>query len=88
MRAFGALVIFSAFVVAGVFIAIYWTAYQAKRLSSQQGRNEIKAEVKDTITFIAKDKDFHKSFHKEFRGTYIVVGLVVVALIGSALGLG
>lgn len=88
MRALGAMVIISGFVIAGVFFSIFWVGYQAKRLSTKKGRQEVKWEVNDAVTFIAKDKDFHKSLHKEFRGTYIVVGLVVVALIASALGLG
>ena len=84
----GAILIVLGFVVAWVFYAIYWTGYQAKRLASKQGRQEIKAEFADTTNFIVNDKDFHKALSKEFRGTYIVLGLVVIALVASALGLG
>jgi cytoskeletal protein RodZ len=88
MRLFGAIVIVTGFALWWIFVAVYWTGYQAKRLSNKQGRQEIKTEVTETVSFIAKDKDFHKSLNKEFRGLYIVIGLVVVALIASALGLG
>lgn len=88
MRALGVIVIISGFIVAWVFYAVYWTGYQAKRLATKQGREEIKAEVSNTANFVAKDKDFHKALNKEFRGTYIVLGLVALALIASALGLG
>lgn len=88
MRATGAILIIFGLIVASVFVAIYWTGYQAKRLASKQGRQEIKAEITETANFIAKDKDFHKAINKEFRGTYIVLGLVIVAIIASALGLG
>ena len=87
MRALGAMVIFIAFVMVWIAFAIYWTGYQAKRLASKQGRAEIKREVTDATTFIIKDKDFHKELNKEFRGTYIVLGLVVVVFIAYALGL-
>lgn len=88
MRALGAMVILSGFVIAGVFIVVYWIGYQTKRLSSKQGRQAIKGEVTDAVTFMKTDKNFRENIHKEFRGTYIVVGLVIVALIASALGLG
>jgi len=88
MRAAGAIVIFSGFVVAGAFFVIYWSGYQAKRVTNKQGRQEIKTEVSQAAHFIATDKDFHKEIHKEFKGTYIVFGLVALALIASALGLG
>jgi hypothetical protein len=88
MRAVGAMVIFSGFVVAGAFFVIYWIGYQAKRVTNKQGRQEIKTEVSQAAHFIATDKDFHKEVHKEFKGTYIVFGLVALALIASALGLG
>ncbi len=82
------LIIVSAVVLSWIAIGIYWTGYQAKRLTNKQGRAEIKREVSDATTFIVKDKDFHRAINKEFRGTYILVGLVAVALIASALGLG
>ena len=82
------MVIIAGFFIAGVFYVIYWTGYQAKRLSSKEGRQEIKTEVSEAVTFVTTDKDFKEGFHKEFRGTYIVIGLVVVAFIASALGLG
>ena len=82
------LIIVSAVVLSWIAIGIYWTGYQAKRLTNKQGRAEIKREVSDATSFIVKDKDFHKAINKEFRGTYILVGLVAVALIASALGLG
>lgn len=88
MRAFGAVVIVLGFVAFSVCVAIYWTGYQAKRLASKQGRQEIKAEIIETANFVAKDKDFRKEVNEGSRGTYIVVGLVVIALIASALGLG
>lgn len=88
MRAMGAILIIFGFIVAWVFYAIYWTGYVAKRLASKQGRKEIKVAVTDTANFIAKDKYFHNEINKAFRGTYIVLGLVVIALIASALGLG
>jgi hypothetical protein len=88
MRAVGAMVIFSGFVVAGAFFVIYWIGYQAKRVTNKQGRQEIKTEVSQAAHFIATDKDFHKEVHKEFKGTYIVLGLVALALIASALGIG
>ena len=88
MRAMGAILIVFGFIVVWAFYAVYWTGYQAKRLASKQGRQEIKAEITDTTNFIANDKDFHKALSKEFRGTYIVLGLVVIALVASALGLG
>lgn len=88
MRAFGAVVIVLGFVAFSVCVAIYWTGYQAKRLASKQGRQEIKAEITETTKFVVKDKDFHKAVNEGFRGTYIVLGLVVIALIASALGLG
>lgn len=88
MRAIGAMAIVSFFVVVWVVYAVIWTGYQAKRVSSKQGRAEIAKEVSDATTFIVKDKDFHKEINKEFRGLYIVLGLVVLALIGTALGLG
>ncbi len=88
MRAFGAVVIVLGFVAFSVCVAIYWTGYQAKRLASKQGRQEIKAEIIETANFVAKDKDFRQEVNEGFRGTYIVLGLVVIALIATALGLG
>jgi hypothetical protein len=88
MRAIGVMVIVAGFVVAWAIMAILYVGLFAKKASSQQGRQEIKRDVTDTVTFIAKDKDFHKEINKEFRGLYIVIGLVVFALIGTALGLG
>ena len=49
---------------------------------------EIKAEVTEFSSFVVKDKDFQKSLNEEFKGTYIVFGLVAIALIATALGLG
>jgi hypothetical protein len=88
MRAIGVMVIVAGFVVAWAIMAILYVGIFAKKASSKQGRQEIKRDVTDTVTFIAKDKDFHKEINKEFRGLYIVIGLVVFALIGTALGLG
>ena len=88
MRAVGAMVIVSGFIVAGAFFVIYWIGYQAKRVTSKQGRQEIKTEVTQAAHFIATDKDFHKEIHREFKGTYIVFGLIALALIASTLGLG
>ena len=87
MRAIGAIVIVGGFILVWAFFAIYWTAYQAKRLASKQGRQEIKAEITDTVTFIAKDKDFHQAFNKEFRGTYILFGVLLLLIVASALGI-
>jgi Tfp pilus assembly protein PilO len=88
MRSLGVVVIVSGFIVVWIAYAVYLTGYQAKRLASKQGRQEIKDEVTDTVTFMKNDKYFHKELNRELRGTYIVVGIVVVALIGTALGLG
>jgi len=88
MRLIGAMVIGSVVIIGFVFVGIYWTGYQAKRLTSKEGRKEIKAEVTEFSSFVAKDKDFHKAVNKEFKGTYIVFGLVAIALIATALGLG
>jgi hypothetical protein len=88
MRAIGAMIILSVGVIAYVLMAVVWTGYQAKRLTSKEGRKEVKAEVTEFSTFVAKDKDFHKAINKEFKGTYIVFGLVALALIATALGLG
>ena len=88
MRAIGAMIILSVGVIAYVLMAVVWTGYQAKRLTSKEGRKEVKAEVTEFSTFVGKDKDFHKAINKEFKGTYIVFGLVALALIATALGLG
>jgi hypothetical protein len=88
MRAAGVMVIVAGFIVAWAIMAILYVGFFAKKVSSKQGRQEIKRDVTDTVTFIAKDKDFHKEINKEFRGLYIVIGLVIFALIGTALGLG
>jgi hypothetical protein len=88
MRALGAMVIITGFVIFGVYVVVYWTGYQAKRLASKQGRKEIKREVSDAVTFMKTDKYFRENIHKELRGTYIVLGIVAIALIGTALGLG
>lgn len=69
-------------------MGVYWTGYQAKRLASKDGQKEMKAEVTEFSRYVRKDKDFHKAINEEFKGTYIVVGLVVIALIATALGLG
>jgi hypothetical protein len=87
MRAIGAMVIISGFAVAGVFFVVYWIGYQAKRVASRTGREEIKTEFVQFTNFVAKDKDFHKEMNREFKGTYIILGLVAVVLIASALGL-
>ena len=87
MRALGVIVIVGGFILVWAFFAIYWTAYQAKRLASKQGRQEIKAEITDTVTFIAKDKDFHQAFNKEFRGTYIMIGILLLIFLAYALGI-
>jgi len=87
MRALGAMVIIIGFVCVWAFYVLFWVGYQTKRLSSKQGRKEIKDEVTDTITFIAKDKDFHKAFNQEFRWHYILFALIIISLIGTALGL-
>ena len=87
MRALGVIVIVGGFILAWAFFAIYWTVYQAKGLASKQGRQEMKAEITDTVTFIAKDKDFHQAFNKEFRGTYIVIGILLLIFLAYALGI-
>jgi hypothetical protein len=87
MRALGVIVIVGGFILVWAFFAVYWTAYQAKRLASKQGRQEMKAEITDTVTFIAKDKDFHQALNKEFRGTYILFGVLLLAILASALGI-
>jgi len=88
MRLVGAMVIGSVVIIGFVLMGIIWTGYQAKRLASKKGRKEIRNELSEFSSFVVKDKDFHKELNREFRGTYIVIGLVVVALIGTALGLG
>lgn len=88
MRAAGVMVIVAGFIVAWAIMAILYVAFFAKKVSSKQGRQEIKTDLSDAVTFIARDKDFHKDIHKEFRGLYILIGLIVIALIGTALGLG
>jgi hypothetical protein len=87
MRAFGVIVIVSGVVIYWVYMAIGVTAIKAKQASTKQGRQEIKDEITDTVTFIKNDKYFHQEFNREFRGTYIVLGLVLIAFIGYALGL-
>ena len=87
MRALGAMVIIAGFVCVWAFYALFWVGYQAKRLSNKQGRKEIKDEVTDNITFLAKDKDFHKAFKQEFRWHYILFALIIISLIGTAFGL-
>jgi hypothetical protein len=47
----------------------------------------MKAEITDTVTFIAKDKDFHQEFNKEFRGTYIMIGILLLIFLAYALGI-
>ena len=88
MRLVGAMVIGSVVIIGFVLMGVIWTGYQAKRLASEKGRKEIRNELSEFSSFVVKDKDFHKELNREFRGTYIVIGLVVVALIGAALGLG
>jgi hypothetical protein len=88
MRLVGAMVIGSVVIIGFVLMGVIWTGYQAKRLASEKGRKEIRNELSEFSSFVVKDKDFHKELNREFRGTYIVIGLVVVALIGTALGLG
>ena len=82
------MVIVAGFVVAWSIMAILYVGFLGKKASSKQGRQEIKTDVTEAVTFIVKDKDFHKEVHKEFRGLYIVLGLIAFALIGTALGLG
>ena len=88
MRALGVVVIVSGVVIYWVYMAIGVTALKAKQASTKQGRQEIKDEITDTVTFIKNDKYFHQEFNREFRGAYILFGLLVIALIGTALGLG
>jgi hypothetical protein len=47
----------------------------------------MKAEITDAVTFIAKDKDFHQAFNKEFRGTYIMIGILLLIFLAYALGI-
>jgi hypothetical protein len=82
------MVIGSVVIIGFVLMGIIWTGYQAKRLASKKGRKEIRSELSEFSSFVVNDKGFHKELNREFRGTYIVIGLVVVALIGTALGLG
>lgn len=88
MRALGVIVIVSGLVIYGLYMAIGVTALKAKQASTKQGRQEIKDEITDTVTFIKNDKYFHQEFNRAFRGTYILVGLLVFALIATALGFG
>jgi hypothetical protein len=80
--------ILTAFLVYWIPASIYIAGQKAKQLRSRQGRQEIKNEVTDAVHFMATDSYFRQEFHREFRGTYIAIGLVFVALLGSALGLG
>jgi hypothetical protein len=80
--------ILTAFLIYWIPASIYIASKKAKQLSSKQGRQEIKNEVIGAAQFMATDKYFRQEFHREFRGTYIVIGLVFIALIGTALGLG
>jgi hypothetical protein len=88
MRALGVIVIVSGFIIYCIYAAFYITAQKAKQASSKQGRQEIKDEITDAVTFIKNDKYFHQELNREFRGTYILFGLLAIALIGTALGLG
>jgi hypothetical protein len=80
--------ILTAFLIYWIPASIYIAGQKAKQLRSRKGRQEIKNEVTDAVHFMATDSYFRQEFHREFRGTYIVIGLVFVALLGSALGLG
>lgn len=88
MRALGVTVIVSGFVIYWIYVAFYATAQKAKQASTKQGRQEIKEEITDTVTFIKNDKYFHQEFNRQFKGAYILFGLLAIALIGTALGLG
>ena len=88
MRAFGVVVIVLGLVASSVCVAIYWTGYQAKRLASKQGRQEIKAEITETAKFVTTDKDFHKGLGEEFRPLLILLGVLVIAGLLSLIGLG
>lgn len=87
MRLLGLIVIVSGFLIFWAVFAIYWTAIQTKRLTSKQGRQEIKTEVTDSVTFIAKDKDLHKALKREFKGTYIIIGISLLIFLAYALGI-
>ena len=80
--------ILTAFLLYWIPASIYISGQKAKQLGSKQSRQEIKNEITDAVHFMATDKYFRQEFHREFRGTYIIIGLVFVALIGTALGLG
>ena len=88
MRLVGAMVIGSVVIIGFVLMGIIWTGYQAKRLASKKGRKEIRNELSEFSSFVVKDKAFHKELNREFRGTYILIGVMVVALIATALGFG
>jgi hypothetical protein len=80
--------ILTALLIYWIPASIYIASQKAKQLGTRQGRQEIKNDVTDAVHFMATDTYFRQEFHREFRGTYIAIGLVFVALIGSALGLG
>ena len=80
--------ILTAFLLYWIPASIYIAGKKAKELSTRQGFQNIKNEVTGAAHFMATDKYFRQEFHREFRGTYIIIGLVFVALIGTALGLG
>lgn len=80
--------ILTAFLLYWIPASIYIAGKKAKELSTRQGLQNIKNEVTGAAHFMATDKYFRQEFHREFRGTYIIIGLVFVALIGTALGLG
>lgn len=88
MRAFGGVVIVLGLIAFWVCGAILWTGYQAKRLASKQGRQEIKAEITETAKFVTTDKDFHKGLGEEFRPLLILLGVLVIAGLLSLIGLG
>lgn len=74
------------FIIWWAFVAIYGVFDFSKRMSSKQGRTEIGQEISSTAKFIAKDKDFHKSIFEEFRGTFIMLGLVLFIMVLYLLG--
>jgi hypothetical protein len=80
--------ILTAFLIYWIPASIYIAGQKAKQLGSREGRQEIKNEITGAAHFMATDEYFRQEFHREFRGTYIAIGLVFVALIGTALGLG
>lgn len=86
-------IIILGFAVAFVFGVIYLFFDFSRRLSKKETRKEALKEIKDStiqvgknIEYIATDKDFHKALHKEFKGTYIMLGVIAFLFILMALG--